>query len=162
MKPLFTPWRMPYIKNNAPNKDCAFCAALTQKDNVENLIIHRAKTAFVILNRFPYSTGHLMVIPYQHVAGFDLLDAETRSEMMELLTRAIDVLKDLYQPAGFNVGVNIGAVAGAGIATHLHMHVVPRWPGDSNYMAVIGETRIIPEDLDVTYRRVIEVWDQKK
>lgn len=158
MKPLFTPWRMSYIKNNVPNKDCVFCAALKQKDGFENLIVYRGKTAFVILNRFPYSTGHLMAIPFKHVPCFDELDVETRSEMMELLTHAVGVLKTLYQPAGFNVGANIGAVAGAGVAAHLHFHVVPRWAGDSNFMAVIGETRIIPEDLEVTYRRVVEGW----
>ena len=160
MKTLFTPWRMPYIRSNSPSNECVFCAALNQKDGVENLIVKRDKLAFVILNRFPYSGGHLMVVPYQHVPTFEALDTATRSEIMELLTHSLKVLDNLYQPNGYNVGANIGAVAGAGVANHVHFHLVPRWAGDTNFMSTVGETRVLPEDLAVTFERVCEEWDR--
>jgi ATP adenylyltransferase len=160
MKPLYTPWRMNYIKNISPSNECVFCSALKAADGPENLIVARGSLAFVILNRFPYASGHLMVVPYAHVPSFEALDKETRSEIMELLTRSMQALERIYQPAGYNVGVNIGAVAGAGIAAHLHFHVVPRWFGDSNFMSTVGETRVLPEDLGVTYQRVCEDWEK--
>ncbi len=158
MKRLFTPWRMKYIQNNSPTNACVFCAALEQKDGPENLILYRGELAFVILNRFPYASGHLMVVPYVHKPDFKVLDTATRSEIMELLTRAVGALDELYRPAGYNVGANIGAVAGAGVAAHVHFHVVPRWAGDTNFMSTVGDTRVLPEDLGVTYRRLLDSW----
>jgi ATP adenylyltransferase len=159
MKHLFTPWRMKYIQKNSPNNDCIFCAALKLHDGPDNLIVYRGKLAFVILNRFPYATGHLMVVPYRHVPDFEVLDAETRGEIMELMTHSVRVINQIYKPAGYNVGANIGAAAGAGVAVHLHFHVVPRWIGDANFMATVGDTRVLPEELDVTYQRMVEAWE---
>ena len=160
MKRLFTPWRMTYIKNNSPRNDCVLCTALGLKDGVENLVVARGRLAFVILNRFPYASGHLMVVPYTHVATFEALDTATRSEIMELLTRSVQALGRIYQPAGYNVGANIGAAAGAGVADHVHFHVVPRWTGDTNFMTTLGDTRVLPEDLGVSYQHVCEDWQK--
>jgi ATP adenylyltransferase len=160
MKRLFTPWRMTYIKNISPSNECIFCAALKATDGPENLVVVRGSLAFVILNRFPYASGHLMVVPFAHESTFEALDKNTRSEIMELLTRSVQALGRIYQPAGFNVGANIGAAAGAGVAEHVHFHVVPRWTGDTNFMSTVGDTRVLPEDLGVTYRRIYEDWEQ--
>ena len=149
---------MTYIKNNSPSNECVFCAALGQKDGIDNLIVVRGRLAFVILNRFPYASGHLMVVPFVHVPTFEALDTATRSEIMELLTRSVQGLDRIYQPAGYNVGANIGSAAGAGVAGHVHFHVVPRWAGDTNFMSTLGDTRVLPEDLGVTYQRVCEDW----
>jgi ATP adenylyltransferase len=137
---------------------CVFCHALEQEDGPENLIVFRGKKTFVILNAFPYTSGHLMVIPYQHVSDISELDPETRAEMMELVTKATKVLRELYTPQGFNIGINMGEAAGAGIAEHIHIHIVPRWNGDTNFMTAVGETRVLPEELSQTYRRVKEAW----
>jgi ATP adenylyltransferase len=158
MKRLFTPWRMKYIQNNSPRSDCVFCAALQMEDGPDNLIVYRGDLAFVILNRFPYTSGHLMVVPYRHVPDFETLDVATRSEIMELMTRAVQALNVVYKPSGYNVGANIGSAAGAGVATHVHFHVVPRWIGDANFMSTVGDTRVIPEELGVTYQRLKEAW----
>lgn len=112
----------------------------------------------MILNRYPYTTGHLMVIPYQHKEVLSDLDPETRAEMIELVNKASQVIKAVYKPAGFNIGINMGSAAGAGIAAHIHIHVVPRWLGDTNFIPVTGDTRLIPEELDVTFKRIKEAW----
>jgi ATP adenylyltransferase len=151
---------MSYIKNNSPSNDCVFCVALSQPDGADNLIVVRGSLAFVILNRFPYASGHLMVVPFVHAPTLEALDKETRSEIMELLARSVQALDRIYQPAGYNLGANIGSVAGAGVAGHVHFHVVPRWAGDTNFMSTVGDTRVLPEDLGVTYRRVCEDWEQ--
>ncbi len=157
MKRLWTPWRMEYIQS--PKQDsCVFCQALERQDGQENLIIFRGKTAFVTLNAFPYTSGHMMVLPYIHVRNLTDLDPDTRAEMMELTTRATQVLEKVYQAEGFNVGINLGESAGAGIEEHIHIHVVPRWVGDTNFMAAVGETRMLPEELHETYRRIKAEW----
>ena len=159
MKRIFTPWRMKYI-NSIKNKGaCIFCSVLKQKDDVKNLIIFRGKSSYVILNRFPYTSGHVMVIPYQHTETLSLLDRDTRSEMMELVSNASEVVKEVYKPEGFNIGINMGSAAGAGIAEHIHIHIVPRWIGDTNFIPVTGDTRLIPEELEVTYERIKEAWE---
>ena len=112
----------------------------------------------MILNRYPYTSGHLMAVPYEHLPSLDLLDAETRAEMMELTNKAIQVLRKIYTPQGFNIGINIGAAAGAGIAEHVHMHIVPRWGGDTNFMSSLANTRVLPESLEETYTRVRQEW----
>ena len=155
---LFTPWRMQYIQNHESSGGCVFCDALKMADGLENLIIHRAERAFVICNRFPYSTGHLMVVPYQHLSTLEALDQEVRHDLVDLVAKASEVLRDVYKPDAFNIGLNVGAAAGAGVADHLHFHIVPRWNGDANFMTVVGGTRVLPEDLESTYRRVTAAW----
>jgi ATP adenylyltransferase len=132
---------------------CLFCAAPKMKDT-EVHIVHRGNLCYAILNRFPYNNGHLMVVPHVHVATLEELDSETLGELMALTQVSLRVLREAYDPQGFNVGMNIGEVAGAGMADHIHLHIVPRWGGDNNYMSTVGETRIIPEWLDQTYERL--------
>jgi len=155
---LWSPWRMDYIENHGRTDECVFCAVQRMEDGPENLIVARGERAFVMLNRYPYTSGHLMVIPYRHEADLTALEAATRAEIMELTSRAIRVLREVYHPQAFNVGMNLGAAAGAGIAAHLHMHIVPRWTGDTNFMSTIAQTRVLPEALEDTYRRVKAAW----
>ncbi len=160
MNTLWSPWRMAYIQAHKQKDQCVFCKALRQPDGEENLIVFRGKNAFVILNRYPYTTGHAMVVPNEHTGDFVSLTPATRAEMMELASRCMQVLSAVYQPEGFNLGANIGGAAGAGIPQHVHMHIVPRWAGDTNFMSSLGNTRVIPEDLAVTYRRVCKQWHE--
>lgn len=157
---LWSPWRMVYIQGNKTEEGCVFCVEPTRPDGPENLIIHRGRRAFVILNRYPYTSGHMMVVPYTHQSCLELLDAETRAEIMELASQAIAVLKSVYRPQGFNLGVNIGDAAGAGIAEHIHLHIVPRWVGDTNFMSSLAQTRVLPELLEDTYTRLTQAWKQ--
>ncbi|HLA07611.1 MAG TPA: HIT domain-containing protein, partial [Anaerolineales bacterium] len=129
---------------------------------VENLIAYRAERAYVILNRFPYTSGHLMVVPLDHKANLEELDSQSRAEMMELTTRCTTVLRNLYNPHGFNMGANIGEAAGAGVVGHVHIHIVPRWKGDTNFMSSVGGTRVLPEALEVTYQRVKNEFQTKR
>jgi len=145
---------MEYIENPDKEEGCVFCNAQAIEDSAENLIAHRGERSYVILNRYPYTSGHLMVIPFVHVSNLEELDAETRTEMMELTSRCTTVLRNIYRPQGFNVGVNIGEAAGAGVLGHVHIHIVPRWKGDTNFMSSVGQTRILPERLEDTYLRV--------
>jgi len=154
MNHLWSPWRMEYIENPKNRDGCVFCNAQTQTDSAENLIALRGEYSFVILNRYPYTSGHLMVIPFEHKSNLEELDSLTRSEMMELTSRCTTILKEIYKPHGFNVGVNIGEAAGAGVLGHVHIHIVPRWMGDTNFMSTVGETRVLPESLEDTYKRV--------
>ena len=158
MKHLWSPWRMTYIENSKKEAGCVFCNAQTQADSAENLIAFRGKLSYVILNRFPYTSGHLMVIPFAHVATIEELDAVTRAEMMELTSRCTTELRQIYKPQGFNVGINMGEAAGAGVLGHVHIHIVPRWAGDTNFMSAVGETRVLPESLEETYTRVQEAF----
>lgn len=147
---------MKYIGNHNKEEGCVFCNAQSHADSAENLIALRGERAYIILNRFPYTSGHLMVIPFAHVSNLEELDPPTRAEMMELASRCTTVLRHVYKPQGFNVGVNIGEAAGAGVLGHVHIHIVPRWAGDTNFMSALGETRVLPEALEDTYRRVCE------
>jgi ATP adenylyltransferase len=161
MNHLWSPWRMSYMQSDRNHEECAFCTELTRPDGPDNLILFRGQRAFVILNRFPYTSGHLMTVPYAHIATLDELDCQTRAELMELAVTAMQVLGAVYHPQGFNLGMNIGDAGGAGIAEHIHMHVVPRWIGDTNFMSALGETRVLPELLNETYRRVCGAWCTK-
>jgi ATP adenylyltransferase len=156
MNHIWSPWRMKYIENNEKEEGCVFCNAHAKEDNAVNLIAFRGQLAFVILNLYPYTSGHLMVVPFEHVATLEELDPSTRAEMMELTSRCTTVLRIIYRPQAFNVGANIGEAAGAGVPGHVHIHIVPRWGADTNFMSVLGETRVLPESLEDTYKRVRE------
>jgi ATP adenylyltransferase len=158
MKYLWSPWRMSYILENKNSEACVFCQVLEEPDCQGNLIVFRGQSAYVILNRYPYTSGHLMVVPFNHCDALEGLQLETRTEMMELISRCVQVLTTEYQAHGFNIGANLGGAAGAGIPQHVHFHIVPRWQGDTNYMSAIGGTRVVPEALDKTYKRVSEAW----
>jgi ATP adenylyltransferase len=149
---------MAYVQNSQTEEGCIFCNRLKVPDSSENLIVYRGERAFVILNRYPYTSGHLMIVPNDHQPSLELLEAATRAEMMELLSRAVEVLRAVYHPQGFNLGANIGEAAGAGVAGHVHLHMVPRWTGDTNFMSSVGDTRVLPEALEETYRRIREGW----
>ena len=152
---LHAPWRMEYIEQfGTPTEGCIFCEKPRQDRDAENYLLYRGQYNFVILNLFPYNNGHLMVIPYQHTAELASLPPETQAEMMHLATLAALALQRAMCPDGYNLGMNIGRIAGAGIAQHLHMHVVPRWNGDTNFMPVIGNTRVLPESLDRTWEKL--------
>lgn len=160
MKRLWAPWRMEFVENEEPKHECVFCEILAQTNDEENLVVFRDSLTFVILNRYPYTSGHLMVVANSHRPSLEDLDMQTRSEMMELVTRAMQVLRKVYRPEAFNVGANIGSAAGAGIVDHIHMHVVPRWGGDTNFMSAISDTRVLPEKLDETFQRVLAAWNE--
>jgi ATP adenylyltransferase len=151
---LWTPWRYSYIASGVKDDECIFCAAAEGHDDAQSLIVLRAQKNFVILNRYPYTSGHVMVVPYAHRATLADSEPETLSEMMALAQRVERALENLYRPNGYNVGINIGRAAGAGIAGHLHLHVLPRWIGDTNFMTAVGETRVQPEELATTYQRL--------
>jgi ATP adenylyltransferase len=147
---------MKYIENHEKEEGCVFCNAHAKEDSAENLIAFRGERAFVILNLYPYTSGHLMVVPFEHVATLEELDSATRAEMMELTSQCMSVLRKTYRPQAFNMGANIGEAAGAGVPGHVHIHIVPRWGGDTNFMSALGGTRVLPESIEDTYRRVHE------
>jgi len=160
MNHLWSPWRMKYIEANDKPAGCIFCEALKQQDGPENLIVLRAEYSFVILNRYPYTNAHLMIVPYAHQPTIEALDDVTRAEMMEMVSRGMQVIRAEYDAQAFNIGGNIGAAAGAGVAEHVHIHVVPRWPGDTNFMSTVGDTRVLPEELVDTFRRMAARWKE--
>jgi len=160
MKHIWSPWRMAYIEGHNEEPGCLFCNRLAQADGPENLILHRDQRAFVILNRFPYTSGHMMIVPNVHEASLDSLDGETLSDLMTLTAKALRVLRQAYRAQAFNMGANIGEAAGAGVAGHVHLHVLPRWPGDTNFMTTTGDTRVVPASLEATYLRLQAIWHQ--
>lgn len=160
MDHLWTPWRFKYVISVDRPQGCVFCVLPAESNDRDNLILHRAERTFVILNLFPYNTGHLMIVPNVHCAKLWELEDEITNEMMALSKKCQQAIEHEYKPDGFNVGFNLGKCAGAGIAEHLHMHVVPRWVGDSSFMSVIGETRLMPEELGETYTRLQKYFSQ--
>ncbi|HEV3469412.1 MAG TPA: HIT domain-containing protein [Pyrinomonadaceae bacterium] len=159
MDRLYTPWRYDYIKGASGEKTghggaCVFCSLLARADDAETFILHRARLNFVVLNIYPYTSGHLMIVPFEHTADFAALAGETADEMMALARRATAVLGEVYHPHGFNLGMNLGRAAGAGVTDHLHLHVLPRWSGDANFMTTVAETRVLPEDLRTTFDKL--------
>ena len=150
---------MTYIQKHKEEEGCVFCEALSMTDGPDNLILYRGQESFVILNRYPYTSGHLMVVPYKHNASLEGLGAEARAELMELAARIMSILGKEYHAQGFNMGINVGEAAGAGIIDHVHLHVVPRWTGDTNFMSSLGETRVLPETLEETYQRLKKAWE---
>ena len=162
MDHLFTPWRYAYVTAADQGPGCLFCNCLQQQNDAASLIVHRAAHCFVVLNAFPYTSGHVMVVPYQHIAELLKLPALAAAEMMTLTQRLEGILRELYHPDGINLGMNLGKAAGAGVAGHIHMHILPRWIADANFMSVIGETRVNPEPLETTYRRMREKFESQE
>jgi ATP adenylyltransferase len=156
---LWSPWRFQYMESTAkPRPSCVFCLDDNTDSDPERLVVHRGKHCFVILNLFPYTSGHFMVAPYSHLDRLALAPPEVLAEVMSLAQRGVAALEALYKPEGFNIGMNLGTAAGAGIREHFHLHVVPRWAGDANFMTITGETRVLPEEVGVTYRRLKETF----
>jgi len=160
MDNLWAPWRMAYIAPKTPaSQECIFCALPAAHRDEENHILYRGEHCFMMLNRYPYNPGHLMIAPYQHVSSIEKLESATLAEFMSQAQLALRGLRQTMQPDGFNLGINDGKVAGAGIADHVHMHVVPRWNGDTNFMPIIADVKVIPESLDNTYRQMKQALD---
>ena len=159
MEHLWSPWRLAYITGGASAEGCVFCSALSDPE-AEALIVYRGRDCYVILNLFPYNNGHLMVIPNRHIASLAAATPQELSELIELTRVAEVAIAETYAPHGLNMGINLGKPAGAGILDHLHMHVVPRWNGDTNFMTVVGETRVLPEDLPVTARLLRPIFER--
>lgn len=152
---LWTPWRYAFVSTAHQSTQCIFCEAPKETDERSH-IVHRGQHCFIIINAFPYTSGHVMIVPYEHTDELQKLPFPAAQEMMALAQRTEGILRDLYHPDGVNLGMNIGKAAGAGIAGHIHMHVLPRWVADANFMTVVGETRVLPEMLDATWRRLKE------
>ncbi len=156
MEYLFTPWRYQYVSKVDEKAGCIFCEKAAEKDDRKNLIVRREELCFAILNLFPYSSGHVMIAPYMHTGTIEDLDAGTLTCITELAKRCMGAIRDAFHPDGFNLGINIARPAGAGITDHVHMHVVPRWAGDANFMSVVGETRVLPVTLDQVWEKLTE------
>ena len=165
MDRLWTPWRYQYISGETSEKTvdkaasgsaCIFCTLPQEPiaNDERNFILHRAQHNFIVLNLYPYTSGHLLVIPYQHTSELDAVSKEATDELMDLAKRAQTILRAAYRPDGFNLGMNLGHAAGAGVAGHVHLHIMPRWTGDANFMSTVGETRVLPEDLPTTYKKL--------
>ena len=156
---LWSPWRYAYVSDAGLARGCIFCEKAAERQDASNYIVHRGRKNFLLLNLYPYTTGHVMIAPYEHVATLEAASQETLEEMMTLARAAERNLRAIYQPQGFNIGMNIGECAGAGVAGHIHMHVVPRWPADSNFMTIVGETRVLPEAIEATYGKLLEAFE---
>ncbi len=158
MKRMWSPWRMKYIEQPANQQECFLCEAAVQPDDPKNLVVYSGEQVFVIVNRYPYSSGHIMVAPKIHISTLSELEKEVQKELMALLVQAQMVLGEVYSPEGYNIGANLGSAAGAGIPGHLHFHIVPRWVGDTNFMSSLGDTRVLPEGVDDTLTRLKAAW----
>jgi ATP adenylyltransferase len=158
MERLWAPWRLEYVQSAGKQDGCIFCAAAASGDDEGQLVVHRGEHAFVLLNKFPYASGHLLVAPYRHGANFADLDQAEILEVHRLGAQGVEALGATYAPEGFNLGWNIGLIAGAGIPDHGHLHVVPRWAGDTNFMPVLGDVKVIPEHLLATRARLADAW----
>jgi ATP adenylyltransferase len=154
MDTLWAPWRIGYIKGEKP-AGCIFCEKVGEQNDEVNFILYRATSCFVILNLYPYTNGHLMVVPYRHAASIEDLSVDVLAELMALTQRALAVLREAMRPTGFNIGINLGTPAGAGMADHVHQHIVPRWVGDTNFMSVVGDTRVMPQSLQSCYHTLL-------
>jgi len=154
MERLYTPWRATWVSSADQSTGCFLCSRPAERNDAENFILYRSATAFVVLNLFPYNTGHLLVAPFQHTADFAHLPRAVTADIFALVQRCTGILEDTYHPAGFNIGMNLGAVAGAGLPDHLHAHIVPRWGGDNNFMATLGDTRVLPESIGQSYPKL--------
>jgi ATP adenylyltransferase len=159
MDHLWTPWRSTYIQADKTQTGCIFCLAAASSDDEQTLVVHRAEFNFIILNRYPYTSGHLMIAPYQHAQRLQGLNVNSTTEMMRLARMAEAVIESVYRPHGLNLGLNLGEAAGAGIEQHLHLHALPRWKGDANFMTSVGNTRVVPELLEQTYVKLKTGFD---
>ena len=159
MKHLWAPWRLEYIKSADDEPGCVFCAAVTGDDE-ERLVIHRGRRAIALLNKYPYSSGHFMVAPIRHIGEYGELAEDEVLELHRLASAGMGALAQLYGPQGYNLGWNLGRIAGAGVVDHVHLHVVPRWAGDTNFMPVLAEVKVLPEHLAETRRRLAEAWPE--
>jgi len=157
---LWSPWRFQYVKSAKTAKECVFCD-VQRRDDEAAMILFRGRENFILMNLFPYTTGHLMIVPYAHLAMFAEAPKSATDEMIDLAKWCQHILQEIYRPHGFNLGMNLGEAAGAGIADHFHLHILPRWFGDTNFMTVIGETRVQPEDLKITYRKLKEQFEKQ-
>ncbi|MBU0729143.1 MAG: HIT domain-containing protein [Proteobacteria bacterium] len=155
MKPLWTPWRMEYVLGKEGQKECIFDCAAEQRHDKQNLMLYRDRTTVVLMNRFPYANGHLLVAPARHIADICDLAPEENASLMGLLQQAVSIIRKHLNPAGINIGLNLGKTAGAGIAAHLHFHIVPRWEGDHNFMAVLADLKTIPEHIENTFDKLL-------
>ncbi|MCX7794050.1 MAG: HIT domain-containing protein [Thermodesulfovibrionales bacterium] len=159
MKVLWAPWRMEYILAKKP-EGCIFCDMPSENNDPKNFILKRAVYCYVIMNKYPYNNGHLMIVPFRHVPDLNGLEKHEMLEIMELTRLSINCLREAFLPDGFNIGINLGRIAGAGIEAHLHIQIVPRWAGDSSFMAVFDETRVIPEHLEATYKKLLPLFEK--
>jgi len=157
MERLWAPWRLEYVQSAGKQDDCFFCSAV-KGDDEEHLVVHRGERAFVLVNKFPYASGHLLVAPYRHGPSFRELDDAEALDVHRLGAQGLDALTTVYKPEGFNLGWNIGRIAGAGIPDHVHLHVVPRWAGDTNFMPVLADVKVLPEHLTETRRKLAAAW----
>lgn len=154
MEFLWAPWRMQYILAVDKQQGCIFCIKPQEADDKRNLILYRGKSSFIMMNRYPYNNAHLMISPYKHISDLEQLSDKENLELMRLIRKSITILKEKLSPHGFNIGMNLGRVAGAGVENHLHFHIVPRWEGDTNFMPVIGHTKVMSEGLEETWEKL--------
>ena len=159
MEHMWAPWRMEYILSQKSN-GCIFCDKPQQKKDRDNLILYRGDSSFIIMNYYPYNNGHLMIVPYKHISNLEELAVDNRNEMMEILSKAGEIIKKTMQPEGMNIGMNLGKTAGAGIDDHLHFHIVPRWNGDTNFMPIFGNSRVLPQGLYETWETLKSHFDK--
>lgn len=162
MEYIATPWREEYVKKLIKMKGCIFCQALKKKNDKQSFILYRGIHNFVLLNKYPYTPGHLMIAPYKHLNSIELAEKEATDEMTELLKKCLSLLRKQYNPQGFNTGMNIGQCAGAGVADHYHLHIIPRWAGDSNFMPLIGKTKVVLEDLYTSYDKLLRYFEKTR
>ena len=162
MEYIYAPWREEYVKKVFKMKECIFCHALKLKNDKKAHILYRGKYNFIVLNKYPYTPGHLMIAPYKHLDSFEQAEKESTDEFSNLLKLCLKVLRKKYNPHGFNTGMNLGQSAGAGVAKHYHLHIIPRWVGDSNFMPLISKTKVVIEDLEITYSHLLPLFQKEK
>ena len=162
MKVLWAPWRMGYILSNDKDNGCIFCPGKDRSKDEERLILSVEEHTMVLMNRYPYNNGHLLVAPVKHVSGLEQLNNKETLNLLLMVRRTVEILKEVMNPEGFNVGLNLGRVAGAGMEEHMHFHIVPRWKGDTNFMTILGDVRVIPEHIKETYKKLLPLYHEQK
>lgn len=162
MEYISAPWRKEYVRRLSKMSGCIFCQALKSKDDRQAFILFRGTHNFIVLNKYPYTVGHLMIVPYKHVSSFERAKKESTDEMADLLKLSLKALRKEYCPQGFNTGMNLGKCAGAGVTDHYHLHVIPRWTGDSHFMPIVGKTKVMIENLETTYDRLFPLFQKAK